>query len=501
MTPLRALIFALAIAAASPCRADAPAIAPKPVPGHAAGVTARSVVRVNSTNQAFNFTRPWIKRPPYSRRGIGAVLDGARVLVTAELIGSRTYVELEDPATSEKAPAIVELVDYEANLAILKPQDPAFLKNALPVSLAADASVGDAVEILQLEANGSAAMTPGVVTTITVDTYPADGIGLLTYKVSVPLQFRDNSFTVPAFLDGRLAGLLMRYDSRSQTADVIPSSVISAFLKRAGSAPYRSFPRAGIVFSQTRDPQFRRYLGMNGEKSGVYISAVQHGNAAEKAGLKKGDVLLEVGGFAIDQDGNYENPKFGKIPFGHIIATENLPGGQLPIRILRDGKSIALQLPLEPRDLGAMISESFIMDRQPRYYILGGLDFQELSRPFLREWGSDWKSEAPQRLVYLDEFQDELPAGTGKIVFLNQVLPADTSLGYEELSSLVVERINGRAIHRLEDVAEAVKHPVNGFHKIEFDSDPGVIFLDAKQVQDTAAELQRAYDLPALESL
>ena len=44
-----------------------------------------SVVRVNVTNQPWDFGRPWGKRPPFSRRAIGTVLTGNRVLVTAEL--------------------------------------------------------------------------------------------------------------------------------------------------------------------------------------------------------------------------------------------------------------------------------------------------------------------------------------------------------------------------------------------------------------------------------
>ena len=44
-----------------------------------------SVVRVNVTNQPWDFMRPWGKRPPYSRRAIGPVIAGQRVLVTAEL--------------------------------------------------------------------------------------------------------------------------------------------------------------------------------------------------------------------------------------------------------------------------------------------------------------------------------------------------------------------------------------------------------------------------------
>lgn len=494
MTALRIPVLALLALGVPLAIAGATAVA-APLP------TAASVVRVSSTNQAFNFDSPWLKRPPYTRRGIGVVIEGGRVLVTAELIANHSYVELERPTSSEKIPANVERVDYDSNLAILKPQDPKFLDGTIPVRLGTGVQVGTKVNVLQLENTGATALTPAMVTTVSVGSYPADGIALLTYRLSAPLQYRDNSFTMPVFLGDRLAGLLMRYDTRTQSADVVPDDVIASFLARVASRPYRGIPRAGVTFSPTRDPQFRRYLGMTKDQSGIYVVSVSHGSAAEKAGLKSGDVVMRVDGYDIDEDGNYENSAYGKIPFSHLISTANLPGGKLPMRVLRDGKAFDLQLPLEPRDPTKVVSEPAILDRAPRYYILGGLVFQELSRSFLREWGSDWKSDAPARLVYMDEFQDELPADRGKVVFLSQVLPADTTMGYDDVDESVVNKINGRTIRSLDDVAEAVKHPIDGFHKIEIESDPGILYLDAKDVIDTASQLQDSYGLPALDNL
>lgn len=458
-----------------------------------------SLVRVNSTNQNYNFAKPWTKRPPYTRRGIGAVIDGGRVLVTAELVANHTYVELERPGDPGKVPAEVLRVDYDSNLALLAPTDSKFLADAVPVRLATDVRVGRRVAVAQVESNGTPAYTPGVVTTATVSPYPSDGIALLSYRISAPLQYRDNSFTLPVFADQALAGLLMRYDARSQTADLVSAPVIASFLARTDQRPYRGFPRAGLTFSATQDPQFRRYLGLEGA-GGVYVVSVSRGSPAEKSGLKAGDVILEVDGHALDGDGNYPDPDNGKIPFSHLVSSA-APGGTLPLSVLRDGKTLKLTLPLEPRDPATIISETAILDRAPRYFILGGLVFTELSRSYLKEWGGNWRSDAPARLVYLDEFQDELPADQGKVVFLSEVLPADTTLGYDDVGSNRVTRVNGVAIHRLEDLAKAARQPQNGYHRIELESDPKVLFLDARKCEESAEELKRSYGLPALDNL
>ena len=489
----------LLILAAAPFRVTASPVSSEPATA-LLPVSSDSLVRVNSTNQAFDFFRPWTKEAPYLRRGLGVVLTGDQVLVTAELVANRTYVELEKAASAEKSPADVIVVDYDCNLALIKPANPDFLKDAKPLQLDSGARVGDRISILQFESNGQIADTPGVITTITVAGYPLDHVSLLTYRISAPLQNREGSFTIPAVRNGRLLGLLMRYDARSQTADVIPAPVIAHFLADANLESYPGFPRAGLAFTPTRDPQFRRYIGLT-EDGGVYITEVRPGSAAETAGLSKGDVILAVANKPIDQDGNYEEPDIGRIPFSHLTNTLAHVGDTVNFTILRNGKHETITVKLTAFNNEQSVSDTYEFDRQPRYLIVGGLVFQELSRPYLQEWGGNWAKDAPQRLVYLDAFQNELPPGRGKIVFLSQVLPTPNTLGYENLEHLVVSKVNGAPIKSLNDLARAVTFPKDGFDKIEFEEDPTFIYLDAAEIENSKGQLMQDYGIPALQNL
>lgn len=459
-----------------------------------------SVLRVNSTNQAYDFFRPWTKKSPFSRRGLGALIEGGYILVTAELVGNSNYVELEKATTAEKSGAIVERVDYECNLALLRPADQKFLEGMKPLAIDEGAQVGDRATVIQLESNGEIAETSGILTSITTAGYPMDNMGLLIFRLSAPLQQRDGSFTLPVMRGGRLLGLLMRYDARSQTADLIPPPVIRHFLKEAAKENYGGFARAGMAFTSTRDPQLRKFIGLD-QPGGVYVTEILPGGAAETAGMKKGDVILAINGLPIDQDGNYEDKEFGRISFSHVTNTVSHPGDTIQFKIFREGATFDLPVHLTARDRSKMLSESYFMDRPPKYVILGGLVFLELSRPFLQEWGADWVKSAPQRLVAYDAFQYEKPRDRGKVVFLSQVLPSPETLGYESLENVIVSKVNGREIRSLADLAEAAKHPVDGFHEIEFEEDPGKIFLDAAGVEASRDRLQKEYSLPALERL
>lgn len=472
--------------------AAAPAVKPKEV----------SLVRVNVTGQPYDYTRPWQKRAPFSKRALGAVLPKNRVLVTADLVTNQNYVELERAESGEKTGADVVVVDYEANLALITPNDPKFLDGLTPLQLAGDTVVGDRVAALQLETTGALVVTEGLVTTVQVMRYQADVSQFLTYRISMSIQYRDNSYTVPIVKNNKLAGLLLRYDPRSQVVDAIPAPIIAHFLKEAETNEYRGFPSAGFSFFPTRDPELRQYAGQTGKPGGVYVTSLEPGMPAAKAGLQVGDIVVSVAGNVIDQNGNYVDRLYGKLDFTHLITAHHYVGETLPLQIQRKGEPMELKLVLEHRAAQDYVIPPYSLEEAPSYFVLGGLIFQELSRQLLKEWGAQWKKEAPQRWVYLDEFQSELfPEGNRRVVVMTQVLPANSTLGYDDLAYLTVEKVNNREIKSLRDLVEAAKQPIDGFVKIETTEDPKLLALDVQQVESEAEALKKSYGLPALERL
>lgn len=461
-----------------------------------------SVIRVNVTNQPWDFMRPWGKRAPYSRRAIGPVIANQRVLVTAELVANANYIEFETADGGQKVPATVEVVDYEANLALLKTDDPEFLRS-IPALEFSIANVGDTLSVLQLEANGNLLVTRGPMTTAEVTRYPIDDSSFLLYRMTAPLQFRDSSFTLPVLKDNKLVGLLMRYENQSNNGDVVPTPVIQHFLRDAAQLPYEGFPRAGIGFAGTRDPQFRRYVGLtDATPGGLYVTEIQRTGSAATAGLEIGDVLLRIDDQAVDQDGNYADPVYGKISVSHLLSTHHFDGDVVKLTIFRKGEIKEIPLKLSHQPVTNYVVEPYIIDRAPKFYILGGMVLQELSRQYLKEWGPDWQKKAPEELIHLDRAQNELfPEGKRKIVILSHVLPTDATMGYEDLNQLIVTKLNGQEVLSIEDIPKAIAKAENGLHKLEFSSDPTAIYLDAEHVATSDAILAKTYRLPALKRL
>jgi S1-C subfamily serine protease len=462
-----------------------------------------SVLRVNVTNQPWDFLRPWGKRSPYSRRAVGAVLPDHRVLVTAELVANANYLEFETPDGSQKSPASIVTVDYEANLAVLKADDEKFLDAFKPVEFTT-AAVGDTLSVWQLENTGTVLATKGSMTTAEVSRYPVDDSPLLVYRATVSLQFRDSSFTLPVAKDDKLVGLVMRYDNNTKSIEVVPTPIIQHFLKDLAEPPYGGFPRTGIAFSNTRDPQFRRYLGLDAKKNagGVYVSDVLPATPAEQAGLKKGDIIMQIDGQAIDQDGNYQDKEYGKLSLTHLVGTHHFDGDVLTFVVFRNGENIDVPVKIAHRGLDQYVIEPYVIDRPPHFFVLGGLVLQELSRQYLKEWGADWLKKAPEELVFFDRYQNELfKDGPKKLVMLSSVLPSPATVGYEELHHLIVTRINGTTLQSLADVPAALEKCANGLHKIEFADDPTAIYLDAAAITTGAEGLMKNYRIPVLERL
>src|SRR5262249_13530518 len=195
------------------------------------------------------------------------------------------------------------VIDYEANLALLEPAEKSFLDGITPLEITSDTVVGDRLAAWQLEPTGALLAAEGLVTTGQMMPYPVDIGQFLTYRVSIPMQYRENSYTVPLVKNNKLAGLLLRYDSRSQLLDAIPAPIITHFLKEAEGQNYRGFPSAGFSFFPTRDPALREFAEEKG-KGGVYITNVEAGTPANKAGVEVGGIGAAGGKRDIDGDGD-----------------------------------------------------------------------------------------------------------------------------------------------------------------------------------------------------
>lgn len=458
----------------------------------------KSVLRITVTSQAYDFARPWQKKTPGMARGLGVVLDNGLVLTSALLVANATLVELEQIKTRKKNEASVVLVDYMANLALLRPEDPAFSASFRPLRISGDLPHGTRVSALQFESNGSPKYTKGKLKDPNVIPYPLSESRYLVYRVDLSFEPDSDGMIIPFFHRNRLAGLMVSYDTEEREATLIPAPVIRHFMVDFKDGKYEGFPRAGINFASVEDPQLRHFLGLGKKDSGIYINQIIPRGSAAVAGLQVGDVLLGVDGFQLNRFGEYDDPVYGLLDLAHLISTRHQAGEILDFHILRKGKKQTI-----PVTLQAMLPENypippFIVDRAPDYIIVGGLIFQPLSGQLLRLWGKN----APPQLRYYQRHQWKLIAPGQHVIVLSRVLPASGNMGYENLGGLILKKINGQRITSIADIAAVLHATKNGFLHFKFKGPfPSEIYLNAATLDQLNNEVQTRYSLLKLRHL
>lgn len=467
----------------------------------AAGLTIRqSLVRINSTIQKWSASQPWDKSPPKKRRALGALLAQNRVLTTAEMAADATYIELENADSTRTIPAKVIAIDYEANLALLEPDNgdiDSFFQNLQPLSLGSPAKIGDQVDVWQLEDNGMPIVTKGVIQSVDIVSSFANGHFFLTYEAKGSMQSASNSFTVPVIRNGKLLGLLSSYDSKDQIVDIIAPEIIQAFISDSADGEYTGFPSLGIGVTITVDPNFRDWLKLSDDVGGLYITKIRKGSAAQKAGLEKGDVIIDINEKPIGRRGYYTDEQYGRLYWSHLIRGSLTLGDEVELTILRGGEQKIIKATLERPEEPLVARDTY--DQAPLYLIKGGLIFQELTASYLKAFGKDWQSKAPLNLLDILMTPEDYEQGRNKIVFLSATIPTPATTGYERLRNFIINKVNGQTIADISSLIEAFDKPgPDGLHTIEFaKGPPKTIYLDAKTSDSVDAELLKR-GIPAL---
>jgi hypothetical protein len=510
------LVLATAGCASAPLRAAAPAApaAPAPAargtvqtvpvpPSAVAAPTATNghlragIVSVRVTGQDWNWRAPWEKVAPWTRTVTGLVVPGQRILVASTAFGNHLLVEAQKLGSEARSVARVELVDQEGPLALIAVDDPAFWDGLSPLPLAERAPAEGDVTILRWQRSGLLDSYPGTLRQVRSGRHGLSQTSLLTLEIGASTDGLGESEVVVA--KGRVAGLVTGRSGDAYAALAAP--VLSQFLAGAARGDWRSFARAGLAWQDLTNPALREMLGLQPGETGVRLTRIAPNGSAGGL-LKPGDVVLEMDGVKLDPTGYYEHPLYGRMLFALLFSDGRQPGDTMSVKVLRDGQRLDLQLPLRAMRPDEDRVPPYVFGRGPDYVVVGGLVFEELTRPYLGAWG-DWARRAPPRLlVAIDREPDEAGTQPQRIVLLSSVLPDAANLGYQELRDLIVERVNGRKVTSLAELRRALTAPERGFQVVDFLPGQGFtrVVLDAAESQAATERLHQAYGVERLDS-
>lgn len=113
----------------------------------------------------------------------------------------------------------------------------------------------------------------------------------------------------------------------------IPVNTAQAVAQQIIQKGYFARPFMGVSFQPVTPQVADRYS--LGAQWGVYITKVSSGSPAEKAGLKEGDIITQVGDVTLDETHSYINTLYN-----------HKPGETISLTVVREGKTMHLQITL-----------------------------------------------------------------------------------------------------------------------------------------------------------
>jgi serine protease Do len=166
-------------------------------------------------------------------------------------------------------------------------------------------------------------------------------------------------------MEGDLVGINTAILSRTGGSQGIGFAIPSNMAKPIADSllEYGKVARGWLgVVIQDIDQELAKALGL-GTTQGVLISDVAEGGPAAKAGLKRGDVVLSVGGKATNSTGSLRN----------LIAASGAKA-KVKLDVLREGKKTTLTV-----DLGELPTETAQPGSKPSGEVLAGLVVEDMS--------------------------------------------------------------------------------------------------------------------------
>lgn len=448
----------------------------------------RSLVTLEINSQGYNYIQPWTRRSQTIQKS-GVVIGPRSILTTAEQLNDLLLARVQKGGRGKWYPAQLEWIDYHANLALLTADDDEFWQGLRPASLLTKIPLSGEARVLRwregkIEARKMEINRAGIET------------GRQTFIDIMHLELNGEvpgvGFGEPVIDGSRIIGLMEA--SAGSGGLAVPAPFIKSVLDARAKNAYPGLGFFNFYWQRAENPETLKALKMDQTDHGVIV--IQSlAKIGEQSILKARDVILEIDGFEIGPEGDYQDPIYGRTMLEALATRGRWAGDGVPMTIWRDGQRLKLDYKLPKAEFTDELIPDKVFDQPPEYLITGGFVFQPLTVPYLESWGGDWQRRAPFRLGYLKQ---AIPTEKQEaLVVLSVVLPDPYNLGYQSIRGLLVRAINGRKIVRLPDIEAALKEPQDGFHVIEFarGDSPGKIVLDAGDLSAATARVLQRYGI------
>ena len=449
----------------------------------------KAVVKIFATYRRPNYYQPWQYKSQEASIGSGVIMRDNRILTNAHIVDDSVFLEVKKSSDPKRYIAKVEAVGHRQDLAIITVKDKDFFKGTESLAFGELPDLLDQVSVYGFPRGGSEiSITQGVVSRIEQTRYAHSGIRILGVQIDAAINPGNSGG--PVVRGGKLVGVAMQaLTSGENIGYLIPTPVITHFLKDIANGPYEGFPDDGLRIQLAENEALRTFHKMKKHQTGIIITDVIYGSSSYGI-LQKGDVITAIDSVPIANDATVKLDKSKRLGADYVIQKHQV-GESMTVDILRDGKEMRIVVPLKKP---AKLVER-LFDQRPSYVIYGGLVFTTLTMNYLREWGRNWYRKAPGRLMYYAD--NPYPTKErSEIVVMRNALAHDVNAGYHNFYNKVVARVNGEDIGSMEELKTALDKSNDKYTTIEFEQGEKIV-LENAAVKTAEPEIMERYGISA----
>lgn len=448
----------------------------------------KAVVKVNATAAAPDFFSPWRTGGQQKGNGTGVVIAGNLILTNAHNVADAKLITISKNDDGFPTPATVFAVNHQCDLALLKVEDAKFFDGIKPFEIGETPPVQTQVFAVGYPLGGEGvSITQGIVSRIETVQYSHSYYDN-HLAAQLDAAINPGNSGGPVIFDGKIAGIAFQGMGEADGVGyMIHTDVIRHFLKDVSDGKVDGFGMLDLTAQTLENPSTRCYFKMRDNQSGIAVCEIKD-TLQSTPEIKVGDVLLEIDGFKIMNNGKVKNERGENVLYGSISDRKQL-GESVSLKVLRDGKEFTATAKLTYPNLSVAPR---MYDKTPKYFIIGGFVFSPLTLSYLDEWQNS--DNPPMDLVAL--VGEPLKGGKKEVVVLAQVMSDEVNIGYEYMANCILEKVNGKKILSLKDVAEIVDAQKDGYVKFEF-QDNRFVIIDIAELKSAQARIEKNYKIPS----
>ena len=375
----------------------------------------KAVVKLFATQQSWSVSQPWSKNRSKKSICSGFYIKQG-ILTNAHCVSDATYIEMEIPERADKVEVKTVAINHQVDLALLAPIKEDLKLDVAVIEFGELPDLREKVVTVGYPIGGrQVSYTEGVVSRIDVMRYIHSNILAPLVQTDATINLGNSGGPVFSDKNGACLGVAtQKLASAEGMGFFIPTPIIQQFLLDIEDARVDGIPALSAQFQTLENPAARAQLKLDEEQSGIRVRNLSVGGTLYGI-LQQDDVILEVEGHKVLNDGRVRFRKTGRIWLGYYIAIKQV-GDSVKMKISRDGEIIELDVVLQPYRV-TLIPRQPLYDKQTPYYAAGGLLFIAVEQRYLWGWGRNWKSRIPTSLkTYLSALYgvDELEQLNGR---------------------------------------------------------------------------------------